>query len=218
MYYIWVMLTFRIKTLGKTQVCSQSEQRSAALGSCQWLVTLAIWNYMKWSALLTLKSSHMYHIKTLHHHHHCGLNQDVVLLCPSGHLPGCFLSSTFIVNTYYKRNARRSSTYNAIIAITTFVFDTSNNAYQFTIQNHKKKEKNILRMNCFSTSLPKPFGMEKNSKMILNNNSPKMDYRHHSKSKAIWYALYRQLLYRLYCSGFRHHWVMLSKCLRQRKL
>ena len=160
------MLTFRIKTLGKTQVCSQSEQRSAALGSCQWLVTLAIWNYMKWSALLTLKSSHMYHIKTLHHHH-CGLNQDVVLLCPSGHLPGCFLSSTFIVNTYYKRNARRSSTYNAIIAITTFVFDTSNNAYQFTIQNHKKKEKNILRMNYFFTSLPKLFGME----MILKKQS-----------------------------------------------
>ena len=66
---------------------------------CQRLVTLAIWNHMKWSAL-ALKSSHMYHIKTLHHHHHCGLNQDVVLLCPSGHLPGCFLSSTFIVNTY----------------------------------------------------------------------------------------------------------------------
>ena len=125
-----------------------------------------------------------------------------------------YIYSTYIVNTYYKRNARRSSTYNAIIAITTFVFDTSNNAYQFTIQNHKKKEKNILRMNCFFTSLPKLFGME----MILNNNSPKMGYRHHSKSKAIWYALYRQLLYRLYCSGFRHRWVMLSKCLRQRKL
>ena len=101
------------------------------------------------SIVLTLKSSHMYHIKTLHHHHHCGLNQDVVLLCPSGHLPGCFLSSTFIVNTYYKRNARRSSTYNAIIAITTFVFDTSNNAYQFTIQNHKKKEKTFLEWTVF---------------------------------------------------------------------
>ena len=92
-----------------------------------------------------------------------------------------YIYSTYIVNTYYKRNARRSSTYNAIIAITTFVFDTSNNAYQFTIQNHKKKEKNILRMNCFFTSLPKLFGME----MILNNNSPKMGYRHHSKAKAI---------------------------------
>ena len=120
------------------------------------------------SIVLTLKSSHMYHIKTLHHHHHCGLNQDVVLLCPSGHLPGCFLSSTFIVNTYYKRNARRSSTYNAIIAITTFVFDTSNNAYQFTIQNHKKKEKNILRMNCFFTSL-------RQRKMVLNSK-PKKQY------------------------------------------
>ena len=93
------------------------------------------------SIVLTLKSSHMYHIKTLHHHHHCGLNQDVVLLCPSGHLPGCFLSSTFIVNTYYKRNARRSSTYNAIIAITTFVFDTSNKCLPIYYTESQEKGK-----------------------------------------------------------------------------
>ena len=176
------MLTFRIKTLGKTQVCSQSEQRSAALGSCQWLVTLAIWNYMKWSALLTLKSSHMYHIKTLHHHHHCGLNQDVVLLCPSGHLPGCFLSSTFIVNTYYKRNARRSSTYNAIIAIATFVFDTSNNAYQFTIQNlTRRRKKTFLEWSVFL----RVYQSFWNGKKFKNDFEPKMGYSHHSKSKAI---------------------------------
>ena len=60
------------------------------------------------SIVLTLKSSHMYHIKTLHHHH-CGLNQDVVLLCPSGHLPGCFLSSILDIIFSSNHNIHKSS-------------------------------------------------------------------------------------------------------------
>ena len=61
------------------------------------------------SIVLTLKSSHMYHIKTLHHHHHCGLNQDVVLLCPSGHLLGCFLSSILDMIFSSNHNIHKSS-------------------------------------------------------------------------------------------------------------
>ena len=51
--------------------------------------------------------------------------------------------------------------------------------------NLEEGKKNSSSNELFSTSLPMRFGMEKNSKMILNNNSPKMGYRHHSKSKAI---------------------------------
>ena len=73
-------------------------------------------SYEMVSTALALKSSHMYHIKTLHHHHHCGLNQDVV--CMS------IWSSPRVLFKYILYTQRTSfiDVHNAIIATTPHLF------------------------------------------------------------------------------------------------